>query len=135
MGEEKLLEIEKRKFPRLTDNIFIRGNLGSNPVEEFKAFTENLGAGGLMFETEREMAKNNELALEIYQPVKLHKNMIFSISLLAKVVWIKEFNKENFEPGENKYRIGLEFTEIKEENRKRIIHYLEKTEPYRPMER
>ncbi|MBI5555838.1 MAG: PilZ domain-containing protein [Elusimicrobia bacterium] len=126
MGEEKLLEAEKRKFPRLTDNIFIRGNLNSNPVTEFKAFTENMGVGGLMFETEREIARDNELELEIYQPVNLHKNIIFSISLLAKVVWIKEFNKENFEPGENKYRIGMEFTEIKEEDRKRIIKHLER---------
>lgn len=124
MEGDKSLGSEMRKYPRLKDNIFILGNLRSGSGE-FKAFTENLSVGGLMFKTERNIPQDMRLDIEIYQPRDSRKSMIFSIPVLARVVWIKEIEKDNFEDGENKYRVGIEFGEIKEEDRQKIIKYVE----------
>lgn len=126
MEGNKSWSSERRKYPRLKDNVFIFGDLTSNPTEEFKAFTEDISAGGLMFETERDIPQDTRLDLEIYQPRDGRKSMIFSIPALARVVWIREIEKNNFEDGENKYRVGIEFSQIKEENKQKIIKYVEK---------
>ncbi len=117
--------LEKRRFSRLKDNIFIFGNLRSNPIEEFKALTKDISAGGLMLETERDISEESELELQIYQPMDSDKRVIFSLPVLGKVKWSTKIEKNNFEDGENKYRIGVEFSEIKEEDRQRIANYVE----------
>lgn len=129
MELDKYPGLEKRKFPRFKDNIFILGKLRSSPTEEFKAFTENISAGGLMLESERDISKEGQLELEIYQPMNCGKKKILSIPVLAKVIWIRQIEKDNFEKGENKYKIGIEFSEIKEEDRQRIAKYVEERTP------
>lgn len=125
MEEDKFLGSERRKCRRLKDNVFIFGNLTSSSTEEFKAFTRNISAGGLMFDTEKDIPQDARLGLEIYQPRDRRKTVIFSTSVLARVVWERKIEKDNFEETENKYRIGIEFLEIKEEDRKRIAMYVE----------
>jgi len=125
MGRDRYPDLERRRFPRLKDNIFVFGNIRLNPIEEFKAITKDISAGGLMFETERNISKESKINMEICQPVNRDKTMIFCIPALAKVVWVREIDKDNFESGENKYRVGTEFLEIKEEDRKRIADYIE----------
>ena len=125
MERESLPDLERRRYLRLKDNILIFGNLMSSPLGKFKAFTNDISAGGLMFESERGISKERELELEIYQPTDRHKYMLFSITVLAKIIWIRKIAKENFDPGENKYRIGMEFSKIKDEDRQRIAKYVE----------
>ncbi len=125
MREDKFPDLERRKFTRLRDNIFIWGNLKSDPIREFKAFTEDISAGGLMFETERDISKDKELEFQIYQPVLRRKRIIFSIPVLAKIIWTRKIDKDKFEEGENKYRVGIKFLEIGEENRQRIAKYID----------
>ena len=125
METNAFTNLEKRRFPRLKDNIFIFGNLRSGPIEECKAFAKDISAGGLMFETEREIPKASELKLEIYQPLHRDKRMIFSLPVTAKVIWTKKIEKDSFTDGENRCRIGIEFSELKEEDRKMIAKYVE----------
>ena len=127
MGTNELLGLEKRKFPRLKDNIFVFCRSGPTSSDEFKAITCDVSGGGLMFETERDITPGSKLELEIYQPIKCFKNMICSMPVLAKVVWTREIEKENFEEGENRYKIGIEFSEIEEEDRKIIATYVERS--------
>jgi len=124
--------LERRTFHRIENNIFIFANL-STPTNKlsmavtgvFKAFTKNIGAGGLMFETERNIIeKDNKLEMEIYQPLKSDKTIVYSMSVLANVIWTKKIEKEHFENGENKYQVGVEFLEIREQDRQRIIKYV-----------
>lgn len=129
MELDKYPGLEKRKFPRLKDSIFILGKLRSSPTEEFKAFTEDISAGGLMFGNERDISEEEQLELEIYQPMNCDKRKILSIPVLAKVIWIRQIEKDNFEAGENKYKIGIEFSETKEEDRQRIAKYIEERTP------
>ena len=131
METEKALNSERRQFPRIEDNFFIfvalsssSTNLEKNTSGGFKTFTKNISAGGLMFETEESTIEwDNELELEIYQPVNPDKTMIFSIPVLAKVIWIQKIEKEHFENGENKYLIGVKFLHIKEQDRQKIVKY------------
>lgn len=116
---------ERRRFPRLKEDIFIFGKLRASPSEEFRAITQDISAGGLMFETERNISQESELEVEIYQPRDSDKRVIFSISVRPKVIWIQKIAKEKFEPGENRYRVGIEFSEIKEEDRKIVAKYIE----------
>lgn len=125
MGANKATPLEKRRFPRLEDNIFVFSDSGFSPPGEFKALTRNISAGGLMLETEKEIPIEKELKFEIYQPTKNSKDVIFSLPVLAKVSWIKKIEKDKFEEGENRYRVGIEFSEIKEEDRQKITKYVE----------
>jgi c-di-GMP-binding flagellar brake protein YcgR len=124
MDKEGLSNLERRRFPRLKENIFIFGKLKLTPIEEFKAITQNISAGGLMFETERDIPQDSELELEIYQPMDRDKRVIFSILVWPKIIWIQKIEKEKFEQGENRCRIGIEFSEIKEEDKQRIARYV-----------
>lgn len=126
MKEDKFLGLERRKITRFKDKVFIFGNLRQNSAEELKAFSEDISAGGLMFETEKDISGQSKLELEMYQPMDYGKRMIFSIPILAKVSWVRRIEKKIFEQGENKYRVGIEFLEIKEEDRKIIATYVER---------
>ncbi len=117
--------LERRKFSRLKEDIFILCSLPLSSFDEFKAITGDIGAGGLMFETEREILAEVELKLEIYQPITNSKDVIFSIPVWAKVIWTGKLGNKKFEKGENKYRIGVEFSAIKDEDRQRIADYVE----------
>ena len=77
MDMEKSQDLERRKFPRLKDNIFILGVLKANHAAEFKAFTRDISGGGLMFETDRDIPAGSELELEIYQPSDSGKKYYF----------------------------------------------------------
>jgi c-di-GMP-binding flagellar brake protein YcgR len=123
-GSKQMPSLERRRYSRLRDNVFIFGNVMTNSGDEFKAFTQNISVGGLMFETERDISQESELELEIYQPMESDKRVIFSIFVRAKVIWAEKRGKGNFEQGENRYRIGIEFSEIKDEDRQIVIKYV-----------
>ena len=77
-----------------------------------------------MFDTDRDIPAGSELELEIYQPSDSGKNIIFSVHVIAKVTWTKDIEKDAFEEGENRYQVGVEFSEIKEEDRQRIVNFV-----------
>lgn len=125
-ASKQIANLERRRSSRLKDNVLIFGNARMDSAEEFKAFSQNISAGGLMFETERDISKESKLELEIYQPTDRDKRVIFSIPVWAKVIWTEKREKENFEQGENRYRIGIEFSEMKDEDRQIVTKYIER---------
>lgn len=128
MEQDKSPNLKRRGYHRLKENIFIFCRQSSGSWGEFKAITSDIGGGGLMFETERDISAGEALELEIYQPDDCQENTIVSIPVLAKIAWKKQIEKENFQQGENRYRIGIEFLEIEEGDRKMIAQYVkEKT--------
>ena len=130
MKKDRFPDLEKRKFPRLKDNNFILCFLETNHDVGFEAITCDVSAGGLMFETERYISKKSGLKLEVYQPTDRHKNTLFCIPALARVSWTRKIAKDNCKEGENKYRMGVEFLEIKEEDRARIAKYVQENIPW-----
>jgi len=125
MQKDGYLGPERRRYPRIKDNNFILGVLEESSPVRFKALACNIGAGGLMFETDRDIPRKSKLKLELYQPTRSDKKIIFSIPVLARVIWKRKIRQDNFEPGENTYRIGVQFLEIKEEDRNRISKYVQ----------
>lgn len=119
--------LERRKFPRIKDNILVLGSLKRN--KEFKAIVSNISAGGLELETEVNIPLKNRLPLEILQPVKRDKSMIFSICATAVGVWIREMKNRYHGEGANRYKAGLRFIEIKEGDRQMIVRYVEDAMP------
>ena len=86
--------------------------------------TGDINADGLMFEFHRDISQNIRLEMEIYQPIICCKSRIHSIPVLARVAWTKKIEKDHFEEGENQYSVGVEFLEMKEEDRQRIAKYV-----------
>lgn len=124
MKGDEVLRVERRKFPRIKDNIFILGNSSLRPKEKFKVFTKNICAGGLNFETDRSISQGEILDIDLYQPVDCLKNVIFSISANVKVIWTAEISESHFDE-ENRYEVGAQFVEIDDEDRRRIAKYVE----------
>jgi c-di-GMP-binding flagellar brake protein YcgR len=121
MDEEINITPERRRCRPLEDNIFMTYRFKSLFL---KAITQNISGSGLMFEGEKKISIGDILDIELYQPTDTPKTMIFMISLNAKVIWIKRIKRSLFEEGENKYRIGVCFTDISSNDRDRINQYV-----------
>lgn len=121
MVKDVIPETERRKYPRLKDNIFISYRLKS---KIFKAISQDISGGGLMFEADRKIPLGADLELEIYQPANSFKTLIFVIPVLVKVTWRKKIKYGFLEMGENEYKVGVSFSRMSEDNRKRIIKYV-----------
>ena len=114
---------EKRKQNRLADSIFLSYRVDKKLLDEFRAVTQNISAGGLMFEAEKNFYSAQILKLEIYQPVNPFKTLIYVIPAMARVVWAEKIRQGFFELGENRYRIGVEFIKISPQDREMIMRY------------
>ncbi|HDZ28171.1 MAG TPA: PilZ domain-containing protein [Candidatus Aminicenantes bacterium] len=118
---------EKRKFPRIENPFFISYRLeDDNSFGISKAIGENISGGGLMFEKENSFHSCSILYLEIYLQSDPTEDTIYSTPTKAKVVWVNRKENVSKEPGSNKYQVGIEFIEIKTEDRERIIEYAER---------
>jgi len=126
--------LERRSFPRIEDNIFIfinfsfpSNNLSITSTRRIKTFTKNIGVGGLMFETEESIDEEGEgLEIEICQPLNPDKTLIYCIPTFSKVIWTEKIAKEHFENGENKFKVGMAFLKIREQDRQKIVKYINK---------
>jgi c-di-GMP-binding flagellar brake protein YcgR len=126
--------LERRIFPRIEDNIFIfitlsspSTHLSTTSTRRIKTFTKNIGAGGLMFETEESIDEKGEgLEIEIYQPLNPDKTLIYCIPTFTKVIWTEKIAKDHFENGENKFKVGIAFLKIREQDRQKIVKYINK---------
>lgn len=117
---------ELRTFSRLNDRIFILCRFRKKKdVDIIKGFTNDISAGGLMFETDRLIPPKDVLNLEIYQPLSQFTREIISIPILAKVKWVTEMNIADKYEGSNKYRMGVEFIKIDDRERKVIAEYVQ----------
>jgi len=118
---------ERRKFERLENPFFIFYRLkGDHSFGASKAIGENISGGGLMFEMENSVHAGTVLYLEIYLQSNPTEDTIYSTPTKTKVVWVNRKENVSKELGSNKYQIGLEFKEIRTEDRERIIEYVER---------
>lgn len=126
--DKKYTGSERRQFPRIKIPLFIFYRLETDkPFAIFKAITQDIGGQGLMFETEKPVPIGSNLYLEIYQPSVRYKDLIFVLSALAKVIWLnKKEDISEKEKGVNEYQIGIEFIDIQEEGKGKIIEYIER---------
>ncbi|MFC1698714.1 PilZ domain-containing protein [Candidatus Omnitrophota bacterium] len=116
---------EKRRQSRLNDNVFLSYRVQKKLLGEFKAVTRNISSAGLMFEAEKDFYPDQDLTLEIYQPVNRFKTLIYVIPATARVVWTNKIRQGFFELGENRYRMGVEFTKISPQDKAVIMRYVQ----------
>ncbi len=118
---------EKRKFRRIENPFFISYRLeDDHRVGASKAIGENISGGGVMLEQENSFHAGTVFYLEIYLQLNPTEDTIYSTPTKAKVVWVNRKENVSKELGSNKYQIGLEFIEMKAEDRERIIGYVER---------
>ena len=118
---------QRRKFQRIESRFFVFYRLEAGETFGMsKAIGQNINVTGLMFQTENAVPVGDVLYIEIYIPSDAYGYTIFSIPIQAKVVWVNRKENKTKEPGGDKYRIGVEFMEIENEDRSRIMEYVEK---------
>jgi c-di-GMP-binding flagellar brake protein YcgR len=116
-NKDEMPRMERRRYPRLDASVAIEYSIiGRAPLKE-TAFTKNIGAGGICLIVYEKIEVNTILSLKI----NLCDNSDI-IEIKGNVVWLSEFS---LDPDKKKrWDIGIEFTEINEEDRKRISKYL-----------
>lgn len=117
---------ERRRFRRLNDRIFILCQLmKKKDMDVIKGFSNDISASGLCFETDRVISPQAIFSLEIYQPLRRSKEELTAVSALAKVKWVTQMDIVSKYEGSNKYRVGVEFVEIDNRERKAIAEYVQ----------
>lgn len=110
--------INKRKFPRVSYKCLIR--VSEEGVEDnIETFTENIGSGGICVVLEKKLALFEKVTMQIYieegsTPIECH----------GAVVWVVK-RHGLAKTGVEQYDTGIEFQEIKTEDRKRISTLVE----------
>lgn len=125
---DKYKGIERRKHTRLDKNrgiVFYRLQ-GRNNERMLESFINNISVNGLSFGTFEPIKAGDNLECEIYQLIDCQKNIIISICVFTKVIWVNRKEKISKARGGDKYQIGAEFVEIEKEDRDRIIEYVER---------
>ncbi len=81
--------------------------------------TKNISAAGLSFETEVFVQPSSILEVQINKPIDTGLNAVLPIHAKAKTVWIRQSET-------GKYRLGLEFIDINEQDRDEIAKNVKK---------
>jgi c-di-GMP-binding flagellar brake protein YcgR len=104
---------ERRKFPRVAVSIEVRAKHGDLPMIEAKSFDMSEGGIGLLFAEDLPRGKVMELEMNLpVSPVVAH----------GEVTWTKEVETE-----EGKFfQTGIEFTDIKPEDKAKLKDFLDK---------
>lgn len=117
--------VERRKSPRLNERIFILyQSIERQGMDMIKGFTENISAGGLMFDTDRPIPRGDVAILEIYQPSPESSGELISIITMAEVRWVAPIDSIEKYEGMDKFKIGMEFIKPDDNNRKTIAKYV-----------
>ncbi|MBM3251291.1 MAG: PilZ domain-containing protein [Candidatus Omnitrophica bacterium] len=115
MNKEKVIE-EKRKFIRLNTSVDVIYSILKQPEEKLTAQTKNISAGGICIIAHEKLDIHTLLVISIYFPGEA-----LPIICEGRVVWTKSFQigKEAAH-----YDVGVEFTKIGQEDRKKIDQYV-----------
>jgi len=108
---------ERRRFVRLDINVKVRWKRIEQVNEEEKEVTKNISGGGICLIAEEKLNKGDTLYLEIELP---SGELIYA---RGRVVWVNEYEIIGVEV-KKKYDVGIEFIEIKEEDREEIGRYI-----------
>lgn len=110
--------INKRKFPRVSYKCLIR--VSQQGVEEsIETFTENIGSGGICVVLEKRLGLFEKVEMQIFIEEGAHP-----IECRGAVVWVVKSTRSG-KSGADTYDTGIEFQEIKSDDRKRISTLVE----------
>lgn len=108
---------ERRRFPRIKDNIFISFQpIGDDILLE--AITKDISQGGLMCKTSSFVSEGTKLRLEICQPLNYNKDRFLCIPAKAGVIWIKKTQEDG------EYLVGVKIIKMDDGNQDRLSRYV-----------
>lgn len=110
---------DRRRFPRMRATI-VEYAPSQNEGVRTLSFTENISEGGICIFAAQEFQTGSDLSLRIFIPY-YHE----PLPAKGKIVWRRQSPFLDMK-GETNFDIGIEFTEIDEEDRKNIISYIRK---------
>lgn len=111
---------DRRQFPRLEENLPVRYSKSSKtPADDTyqKAIRQNIGVGGVKLILDEKLEVGTLLAIHLDLPSASGPSPVFAT---ARVAWVEQ------EP-EDRFGVGMEFIDIDEEDRKKILDYVEHT--------
>ena len=109
---------ERRKFPRMTVELFVRYKILSSP-EQVDAQTKNISGGGVCLVTREKMELGTYLAMEVKFPHS--KGPILAG---GRVIWCRESRLGPSPAGHSRFDNGIEFVQISETDRQQIIEHI-----------
>jgi len=99
----------ERRYPRVkSENIISLKPISASMGKKVLTVSKTIGLGGLMFESEKEMTAGENLDMTL---------LVERILTTVRVVWVEKLE-------EGKWTVGVEFMDINEEDRTRLLDYL-----------
>ena len=117
---------ERRKYKREKKKISVSYNLPGKK-KKIKAQTSNISQKGIMLEAESDIKELRELKVALKLSLSEEKEFDRLFSAESKVVWSKKMDAS----GENKYQCGVEFTDMTQEDVKKLYLYLRKLRQFK----
>ncbi len=115
---ERYTDIERRKYPRLEEEILLVYKLAESAKIE-SCSTKDISGGGVSFETDVPASVGDIIWVEINKPARNGSGRLLTVYSFVQVRWVKRISKD-------RYEVGVEFTDMKEEDRNQIISYVVK---------
>ncbi len=113
MGE---IRKERRKFPRIEKELFVRYKILSPPGKEIEAQIKNIGGGGVCLVAHEQFKPGTQLVLEIKFPSS--PNLILAT---GQVIWSNYSSLGSSPAGRMRYDNGIAFAQISDVDRQQII--------------
>ncbi|MFC1514840.1 PilZ domain-containing protein [Candidatus Omnitrophota bacterium] len=106
--------MQRRKYRRIDAELLVEYSLEGKPSRKakLKTYTKNVGARGMCFSVDEDIALNTTLSLKIYPAEKAEP-----IAALAKIVWKGKFTDMHEVV---RYDVGVDIVEIGERDQKRL---------------
>lgn len=111
---------ERRRFPRFDMNVNVKWDKIADVPESNVSdvdVTKNISSGGICLIVYERLAEGDRLNMEIELPTRK------IIRAAGKVVWIHEFELIG-KSSEKRYDVGVEFLDLKDEEREEIKNFL-----------
>jgi len=109
------MSIEQRRFPRVRTDFGVEFKIKDSDSPPIKAVGVNISEGGIMMRVSGKLAAETLLEVKIVMPPPYS-----TVHTLARLVYILKSRLDEYPP----YACGLEFIELKEEDRERVRNFV-----------
>ena len=109
---------DKRKFPRLRVKCDVLVKEQNSP-NVFTTETENIGAGGICVFLDKSLMPFSPVSLKL----ELEDNLSIPLECTGKIVWC--IRNQTLHHDKTRFDIGIEFMNIKTEDRERIRRFIQ----------
>lgn len=110
---------ERRKFPRIRTELFVRYKTLRLPDEHSEAQTKDISEGGVCLIAREQIQAGTVLAMEINFP-----HLSKPIPASGRVIWSRESNLGPSPAGHPQFDNGIEFEQISEPDRQQIAEFV-----------